>query len=67
MPLITVVLVLIAVGVLLWLINRFGSPYIDGTILKILNAFVIIVVIIWLLRILGVWAYLSKGTVYCLR
>jgi hypothetical protein len=63
MPLITVVLVLIAVGVLLWLINRFGSPYIDGTILKILNAFVIIVVIIWLLRILGVWAYLSKVTV----
>jgi hypothetical protein len=63
MPLITVVLVLIAVGVLLALINTYGKAYIDATILRILNAFVIIVVIIWLLRILGVWAYLSKVTV----
>jgi hypothetical protein len=63
MPLLTIVLVLLVVGVLLALINTYGRPYIDATILKILNVFVIVVVIIWLLRILGVWAYLSKVTV----
>jgi len=63
MPLITVILVLIVVGVVLTLVNRYGKEYIDATILRILNIFVIVVVIIWLLRILGVWAYLSKVTV----
>jgi hypothetical protein len=63
MPLITVILVLIVVGVVLALINTYGRPYIDATILRILNVFVIVVVIIWLLKILGVWAYLSKVTV----
>jgi hypothetical protein len=56
-------LVLIVVGVVLALINTYGRPYIDATILRILNVFVIVVVIIWLLKILGVWAYLSKVTV----
>jgi hypothetical protein len=63
MPLITVILVLIVVGVVLALINTYGSPYIDAPILRILNVFVVVVIIIWLLRILGVWAYLSKVTV----
>jgi hypothetical protein len=63
MPLITVILVLLVVGVVLALINTYGRPYVDATILKILNVFVVVVVIIWLLRILGVWAYLSKVTV----
>jgi hypothetical protein len=52
MPLITVVIVLIVVGVLLWLINRFipmASP-----IKTILNVVVIICVILWLLQAFGV-------------
>ena len=63
MPLITIILVLLVVGVVLALINKYGSAYVDATILRILNVFVIVVVIIWLLKILGVWEYLSKVTV----
>jgi hypothetical protein len=60
MPLLTVVIVLLVVGVLLAIINMYGPPYVDGKILRIINAVVIIAVILWLLRIFGVWAYLSK-------
>lgn len=52
--LITVVLVLIIVGVLLWLINRYipmASP-----IKTILNVVVIIAVIIWLLKTFGLFS-----------
>jgi hypothetical protein len=51
MPLVSIVLVLIVVGVLLWLINTFIPM--DGKIKKILNAVVVIVVIIWLLQVFG--------------
>ena len=43
MPLIEVVIALIAVGVLLWLVNRYIPM--QGTIKSILNAVVVIVVI----------------------
>lgn len=52
MGLIHVVLVLIVVGVLLWLVNRFipmASP-----IKTILNIVVIIAVILWLLAAFGI-------------
>jgi ABC-type dipeptide/oligopeptide/nickel transport system permease subunit len=63
MPLLTVVLILIAVGILLALVNKYGPPYVDGTILRIINIVVILAVIVWLLKIVGVWEYLSKVTV----
>lgn len=53
MSIINIVLVLIVVGVVLWLINRFIPM--EGTIKSILNIVVIIVVIIWLLRVFGIW------------
>lgn len=52
MPLLTVVLTLIVVGVLLWLVNSYIPM--DGTIKKILNAVVVIAVVIWLLYAFGV-------------
>jgi hypothetical protein len=52
MSLLTIVLVLIVVGVLLWLINAFIPM--QGTIKSILNAVVVIVVVIWLLQVFGV-------------
>jgi hypothetical protein len=52
MPLINVVLTLIVVGVVLWLINTYIPM--QGTIKKILNAVVVIVVILWLLYGFGV-------------
>lgn len=51
MPLITIVIVLIAVGVLLWLVNTYIPM--DGKIKGILNAVVVIAVVIWLLQVFG--------------
>jgi len=53
MPLLQIVIVLIVVGVLLWLVNRFIPM--QGTIKSILNAVVIIAVVLWLLNILGLF------------
>ena len=58
MPLLQVVMVLIVVGVLLWLINRFIPM--QGTIKSILNAVVIIVVVLWLLNVFGLFHSLSN-------
>jgi hypothetical protein len=52
MPLITVVLTLIVVGVLLWLVNTYIPM--AGSIKTILNAVVVIAVILWLLHGFGV-------------
>lgn len=58
MPLIQVVVVLIVVGVLLWLINRFIPM--AGSIKTILNVVVVIVVILWLLNLFGIISNLSN-------
>ena len=52
MPLVHVVIVLIVVGVLLWLINRFIPM--AGSIKSILNAVVVIAVVLWLLNVFGI-------------
>jgi hypothetical protein len=52
MSLITLVIVLVVVGVVLWLINSYIPM--QSTIKKILNAVVVIVVIFWLLSAFGV-------------
>ncbi|MDP1992513.1 MAG: Thivi_2564 family membrane protein [Syntrophales bacterium] len=52
MPLIQLIIVLVAVGVILWLINTYIPM--EQTIKKILNAVVIIAVILWLLSAFGV-------------
>jgi hypothetical protein len=51
MPLVTLVLILIAVGVVLWLINTYIPM--DGKIKGILNAVVVIAVVVWLLQVFG--------------
>lgn len=57
MPLIQVVLVLVVVGVVLWLINRFIPM--ARSIKSILNAVVIIAVVLWLLNVFGLSSYIS--------
>jgi UDP-N-acetylmuramyl pentapeptide phosphotransferase/UDP-N-acetylglucosamine-1-phosphate transferase len=52
MSLVTLVIVLVIVGVVLWLINSFIPM--QSSIKKILNVVVIIVVIIWLLSAFGI-------------
>jgi hypothetical protein len=58
MPLLQVVMVLIVVGVLLWLVNRFIPM--EGTIKSILNAVVVICVVLWLLNVFGLFHSFSR-------
>lgn len=52
MSLITIVIVLVVVGFVLWLINNYIPM--AGPIKTILNLVVIIVVILWLLSVFGI-------------
>jgi hypothetical protein len=58
MPLIQLLEVLIVVGVLLWLVNRFIPM--QGSIKSILNGVVVIVVVLWLLNVFGLFHSLSR-------
>jgi hypothetical protein len=58
MPLVTVVITLCVVGVLLWLVNRFIPM--QSQIKGILNGVVVIVVVLWLLKIFGLFDYVSQ-------
>ncbi len=52
MPVLTIVLVLIVTGVLLWLVNNYIPM--QRTIKNILNAVIVILVVVWLLSVFGV-------------
>ena len=58
MPLIQLLGILIAIGVLLWLVNRFIPM--AGSIKSILNAVVVIGVVLWLLNVFGLFHSLSR-------
>lgn len=58
MPLVTLVIYLVIVGVLLWLVNNYIPM--DGKIKQIINVVVVVVVIIWLLQVFGVMGPLSR-------
>jgi hypothetical protein len=58
MPLIQLVEVLVVVGVLLWLVNRFIPM--QATIKSILNAVVVIAVVLWILNVSGLLHSFSK-------
>ncbi len=58
MPILTILLVIIVVGILLWLVNSYIPM--DGKIKNILNIVVVVVLIIWLLQVFGLWHYLSQ-------
>ena len=58
MPLIQVIITLIVVGVLLWLINRYIPMAVS--IKSILNAVIVIAVVVWLLKVFGLWSYITN-------
>lgn len=58
MSLIAICLTVIVVGVLLWLANTY-IPMAPG-IKKVLNALVVIVVVVWLLKQVGLWDYVAN-------
>jgi hypothetical protein len=58
MPLLTIVIVLIVVGLLLWLVNTYIPM--DSKIRSILNAVVVIIVVLWLLQAFGILGSLNN-------
>ena len=67
MPLITLVITLIIIGILLWVVNTQLGAYISPPILKIINVLVIVVVVLWLLSVLGLFDSLTTVRVPRLR
>jgi hypothetical protein len=58
MPLFTILIVLIAAGVILWLVNTYIPM--AGTIKRILNIVVVVIVVVWLLKVFGLFSYLMS-------
>jgi len=58
MSLLTIVIVLIVAGVLLWLVNTYIPM--DRKIKSILNAVVVIILVIWLLQAFGLLGSLKN-------
>jgi hypothetical protein len=58
MPILSILIVIIAVGVILWLVNAFIPMNIK--IKTILNVVVVILVIIWILKIFGLFSSLAN-------
>ena len=52
MPLLTILIVLIVAGVILWLVNSYIPM--QQNIKRILNVVVVIIAVIWLLNVFGV-------------
>jgi hypothetical protein len=58
MPLLTIIIVILVVGVLLYLVNTYLPM--DRKIKNILNAVVVIVLVIWLLKVFGLLTSLNS-------
>jgi hypothetical protein len=58
MPLTTVIITIVAAGLLLWLVNRFIPM--QGQIKSILNALVVIVLVLWIANLYGLFDHLSR-------
>lgn len=56
MPLLTILLVIILSGVLLWAVNTYIPM--DHKIKNIFNIVVVIIVVVWLLKVFGLFSYL---------
>lgn len=56
MPLLTLVLVLIVIGVLLWVVNTYIPM--DVKIKNIMNIVVVVAVVLWILQLFGLFQHL---------
>lgn len=61
MPILTIFIVLIVVGLALYFINR--AKWIDPKIKTIINVVAIIIVIVWLLDVLGILNILKSAKI----
>jgi hypothetical protein len=58
MPLTTVIITIVAIGLVLWLVNRFIPM--QGQIKSILNGVVVIVLVLWIANLYGLFSHLSQ-------
>jgi len=58
MPLLTIIIVILVVGVLLYLVNTYLPM--DRKIKNILNAVVVILLVVWLLKVFGLFSSLNS-------
>jgi hypothetical protein len=58
MPLTNVILTIVAVGVLMWLVNRFIPM--QAQIKSILNGLVVVVLVLWSANLYGLFSHLSQ-------
>jgi hypothetical protein len=58
MPLLSILIAILVVGVLLWIINTFLPM--DNKIKRIFNLVVVLALVVWLLKAFGLFAYLSN-------
>jgi hypothetical protein len=58
MPLTTVIITIVAVGIVLWLVNRFIPM--QSQIKSILNGLVVIVLVIWIGNLYGIFDHLRQ-------
>jgi hypothetical protein len=61
MSLLTILIVLVVAGILLWLINNYIPM--DHKIKNIFNVVVVVVVVVWLLKAFGVFTMLKDFNV----
>jgi hypothetical protein len=61
MPILTILVVIVVAGVILWLVNSYIPM--QRTIKNILNAVVVIILVIWLLNVFGVLESLKNVTI----
>jgi hypothetical protein len=57
MSILTIIITLIVAGVLLWLINFIPM---QATIKKIVNTVAVVFVVLWLLKVFGLFTYLTN-------
>ena len=62
MTIIQVIIIVLVIGIVVGLINRFGKQWIAAPFLTIINAIAIIGVVLWLLVMLLRWGGVATGT-----
>jgi chromate transport protein ChrA len=58
MPLTTVLITLVAAGLLLWIVNRFIPM--QAQVKSILNGLVVVVLVIWIANLYGIFDHLHQ-------
>ena len=51
MPIIQLILILAAIGILMWLLNNYGAQYMDAKYVKLINIVVFVCTILWILSL----------------